>query len=430
MKLSDRYSLNSLSAGVSSDSGRLFFNESGITDLSAVEVVGASVDTVRQLFYGLPKQSLLDRLQSAVDGKEEFFFLLSPEDANGVSGHYERFHLARMGKVSRYRFKLQNNDLGVVILFGSFFSKLECEGQHFKVELSPKFIASRSAASTMAYLHHLAGLFLDDAVAKGCSVHLACDYQGFALPDNFLACFSTHSRTVRSFDGLSSVDLSNLSEAVATYGKANQERNYLIGKPNSVQLAVYDKSYEIVKSDKVDFFHQEWGVYSLGAFDPSQTVRRIECRIHHQIIREIGQGMGVVLESFLEVSKYLTDIWRYALRINRLTVENASAVLHPFWQLLMQDVYFSVPAQNIDICRKKKQSLDPIARNFAHIIGNIISVCARNGLNTDRVMTQLKILHFYPDILAYYRSRGLSETDLRQAVERGLLVRRLVGKAA
>lgn len=79
---------------------------------------------------------------------------------------------------------------------------------------------------------------------------------------------------------------------------------------------------------------------------------------------------------------------------------------------------------------KKKQSLDPVARNFAHIIGNIISVCARNGFTTSRVMSQLRLLHFYPEIISYYRSRGLSESDLRLAVEKGLLSRRLIGKAA
>ena len=430
MILSDRYSLSSLASGSVDSQGSVFFNEFGLTDLSDVEVVGASVDTVRQLFYGLPVASMESRLIAALDSKEQFFKLLSPPDSHGVIGAYDTFHFSRMGKVSRYRFKLQNNDLGIVILFGSFFSTMDKEGQHLKIELSPKFISCRTPDSIMFYLNHLASLFLSDYQAKGCSVHLACDYQGFSLPDDFLSSFSTHSRTIKSFDGISSFDLSAIAESVTSYGGSNQERNYLIGKPQSVQLAIYDKSYEIIKSDKLDYFHHEWSVFSLGVFNPELVVRRIECRIHHQIIREIGQGMGIAFESFDAIAPYLTDIWRYSLKINRLMIKHGSPVLHPFWQLLMQDVFFYVPAQNFDISRKKKDSVDPVGRNIAMVIGNIISLLARQGFNTNQVMSQLKILAFYPEIIRYYRLRGLGESDLRLAVERGLCLRRMIGKAA
>ncbi|MEF3074883.1 hypothetical protein V2P20_07585 [Methylobacter sp. Wu1] len=426
MEYSERYSIESLSAGSAQDPhGRLFINNQGMTDLTDVDIVGASVDTVRQLFYGLPLPAMVEKLERHAENKDEIITLTD----NPLS---MKWHFTRMGKVARYRYKLQNNDEGLVVLFGSYFGKLDDEGQHLKVELSPHFISQRSVKKIWQRLHGeyagLSRLFLSNPVPKGVAVHLACDYQGFDLPSDFIQHFSTYSRTFRAYDGLAEIDLSDISEAIATYGGKHQAKNYLIGKAASVQMCLYDKSYEIKKSDKVDYFTREWGIYSLGTFDPDKVVRRVEARLHHQIIREIGLGLGVELESFEQVEQYLTDIWRYALERNRLMMDQK--ILHPFWQLLMQDVYFYVPAKDLAICRKKKQAVDPIARNISSVIGNLVSIYARQGLKTGTVMAQLKLLRCYPEIVRYYRSRGLNEDDLRQTVERGLNLRRLVGKAA
>lgn len=426
MKYSERYSLDSLSRGNTQDeSGRIFINSSGMTDLTDVDIVGASVDTVRQLFYGLPLPSMVEKLERHAEDKQDIITITDHPQAM-------KWHFTRMGKVSRYRFKLQNNEEGLVILFGSYFGKLDAEGQHLKVELSPHFISQRSVKKVWQRLHGenfgLSRLFLVNPVPKGVAVHLACDYQGFDLPADFIQRFSTYSRTFRAYDGLAEIDLSDISEAIATYGGKHQAKNYLIGKAASIQMCLYDKGYEIIKSDKVDYFTREWGAFSLGTYDPDKPVRRIEARLHHQVIREIGLGLGVELESFEQVEQYLTDIWRYALERNRMMMDEKT--VHPFWQLLLEDVFFYVPAKDLSICRKKKQSVGSIAHNISSVIGNLISIYARQGLKTGTVMAQLRLLRCYPEIVAYYRSRGLSEDDLRQTVERGLNLRRLVGKAA
>ena len=62
---SSRFSTESLSLGdVPDPNGRLFFNGAAIADLSNVLICGASVDTVRQLFDGIPSQRMLDKLES------------------------------------------------------------------------------------------------------------------------------------------------------------------------------------------------------------------------------------------------------------------------------------------------------------------------------------------------------------------------------
>lgn len=439
MKLSKRYSSQSLSTTGAEDSqGRIFVNDSGFTDLSGVEIVGASLDTVRQLFYGVPHESLIDKLEDHLSRREDLIYL-------GDSGPGAiRWHLSKMGKVARYRYKLQNNDEGVVILFGSYYEKLDSPGQHLKIELSPHFISQRSVDVIWNRLHGgyagLSGAFLVDAVPKGCALHLAVDYQGYTFESDALNTLSTYSRTIRAFDSISEIDLSDFSEAVVSYGGSYVEKNYLIGRASAFQVCMYDKTKEIVKRDKKDYFHREWKAYSLGLFDETKKVRRLELRFHHQIIREIGQGLNKSMESFIDIVPYLTDIWRYGMEktrfnaskggkgMDRMTSKNDLVL--PFWQLLMQDVFFFLPAKGVQISRKKKESVDPIAKNISLLIGNLITLGARSGMDTKQLMGQLKRLNFYPQIVSYYISRGLSEGDLRENVEKGLALRRIIGKAA
>jgi hypothetical protein len=342
----------------------------------------------------------------------------------------QEFHLSRMGKVSRYRWKLQNNELGIVILIGSYFAKVDCEGQHLKIELSPKFISQRSPKAIMQFLDYVSNHVLIDGVAKGCAVHLACDYQGFELPLDFLDLFQTHARIIKTYDGLNTLDLGNLSESVATYG-TGLDRNYLIGKPAGIQVTDYDKTKEVIKSDKEDYFHAEWQAFTFGVYDAEKMVRRLEMRLSHTVIREIGQGIGVNFESFLEVSEYLTDIWRYALSKNYLRIAKDSKLLHPFWQLLMEDVFFTLPAKGLKIVRKKKDSLASIQRNVSQILGNLISIAARNpSITAIQIIRQLRLTTFYDSITCAYSERGMSEDDVLDFIDKGLKRRRMIGKAA
>ncbi len=432
MNLNQRFSLESLALGSDEDQkGLLFAANADITDLSSVSIVGASVDTVRQLFYGVPKASFIRKLEEHVEMKDEYIRLTA-----NICVNDDRWHFSRMGKTGGYRYKMQNNAVGIVVLFGSWYGKMDQEGSHLKIELSPHFISQRSTAEVWEYLHGdfvgLSRIFLEEPVPKGVAIHLACDYQGFNLPVDFIQKFITSSRTVRVFDGIASLDLSDFCDAIASYGASDQGKNYLIGKPLGIQTALYDKSYEMVKSDKVDYFHEEWNVYTLGAYDETQSVRRIEARLHHTVIREIGLGLGLEFEGFNQVADHLTDLWRYALERNRLMTDgDPRGYINPFWQLLMQDVIFKVPAQGVKISRKKKEAVDPISRNITSVIGNLVSIMARrNDCTVRHVMRQIHNLHIFPEIQAYYRSRGKDDNDLRDQIREGLERRRLVGKAA
>lgn len=430
-KLSQRISIESLYKGDSDDpNGRIFVNDLGIHDLSNIEIVGSFVDTYRQLFSGVCKQHVIDKLDAFLSLKEQTIVLR--EDKYPFAKP-EIWHLSKIGKTSGFRYKLQSNSKGIVILFCSYYAKPETYYSHLKMELSPQLINSTSMEQLWHYLYKfensLAKFFLDDIKPSGVAVHLAVDVQNWEQPGDFLNRFLTYSRTFKAYDGIGEIDLSDLSEAVVSYGSGKtQAKNYLIGKHQSTQLCIYDKSYEIKKSDKVDYFYHEWGVYSLGVFDPKKTVRRIELRLHHTVVKEAGLSIDTEFLSMVDIQPFLTSLWRYALSRNKLLTED-SKYLDPFWQLLMQDVRFSAPAKSITR-RQKKTSTDPIAHNIGALIGNLISISARQGFNVGQVMSQIRFMTIYPQIMSYYRSRGLNEEDLRQHVEKALLLRRLIGKAS
>jgi len=85
----------------------------------------------------------------------------------------------------------------------------------------------------------------------------------------------------------------------------------------------------------------------------------------------------------------------------------------------------------VKISRKKKDAVDPIARNITSVIGNLVSIMARrNDCTVRHVMRQIHRLQIWPEIQTYYRNRGLDDDDLREQIKNGLEKRRLLGKAA
>jgi len=413
----ERYSLESLQWGETDPKGRVLIGEPGLVDYSKLLFCGCSIDTVRQLFSGTLKADKIEEIETAIEHKT--FEVHYPA--------YGRFHVAKMGKLSGYRYKLQNNDEGIVILLGSYYTELDKPDSHLKIELSPHFIRQRGVNPIQSRLDLFANFFLGEWTHAGVAVHLALDVQGWTPPEDFSERFVTYSRTKRSYDGMASLEFDDLSTAVVRFGKKETE-SYLYGKANALQMAVYDKSKEIKVSDKVDDFHQYWASYTFGEFDPEQPVWRVEMRFHHRVVREIGEGMDEKLESFKAVAQHLTDMWRYALYRHRLDFDKA--YLDPAWQIFLEDAEFLHEANELWIRRKKKTDITAAGKNFAAIIGNLISVCARHNQTVSHVMRQLKRLDCYDQILSYYRSRNLTESDLREQVQKGLCLRRLIGKAA
>jgi hypothetical protein len=414
----ERYSPKSLGKGTAPDvRGSIFVAKRIMVDLSHILICGASVDTVRQLYKGRLRLEVLERLKTASETSGTIEWVPGGTWAVG-----------RMGKASGYRYKLQNNREGVIALIGSYYAEEDKEGAHLKIELSPHFLSQYGVKQIQAQLNIMAQQLLSTYEPTGCAVHLALDVQGWSPSQDFEDRFRSRSRAVRNYDGISEMEFTGLTEVVSSYGKGARQ-SFMFGKANSLQAVVYDKTKEIVASDKVDYFREQWRDYTMGAYDESQPVWRVEMRVHHNVMREIAEGQGETWKTFEHVSQHLTDIWRYCLNTQRL--DYSSTYIDPVWQLFRDDPVFCHPASGLWIRRKKKEDQSAIGRNYGIIIGNLITVLARKQFNADMIMYELKKLRFYPDMLEYYANiRKISEGDLREKILEGIVKRRTLGKAA
>lgn len=398
--------------------GKIFVSKAGMFDLSNIQLLAFTVDTVRQLYYGSLKPSILVSLEKH-SSEHSVHPFLGPESLN-------EWDCSKMPKISGYRYKLQNNYFGFILLIGSYYVALDNPGSHLKIEVSPHAIYGSSNEFLQKKLDQLASYILDSVEPSGISVHLAVDLQGWTIPFDFQDRFVTHSRVVRNYDGISSASFEDLSSVSVSYGRTHLE-SIMFGKPVGTQTCIYDKSKEIIHSDKVDYFHDLWKARN-SEFNPDLPVTRIEFRLHHSVVRDIGNSIDRNILNFLQVSEILGDLWKYSLTRNRLDYNKV--YIDPLWQLLIEDAFFYRLPEGFNLKRKKKQSTAPIAHNIAQIIGNIISLGARFDHNYITVYRQIAKLVYFPDIIRYYESRGLTEEDLKEQIQKGIRLRKLTSRLA
>ena len=92
-----------------------------------------------------------------------------------------------MGRDSGYQYKLQNADLGFVLLIKNFNAKLENIGPHLKIEVSPHAIDALSPERLQERMDYYAAAVMTHRERNQCAVHLALDLQGWKPPVDLVA---------------------------------------------------------------------------------------------------------------------------------------------------------------------------------------------------------------------------------------------------
>lgn len=150
-KQHERYSVYSLERDAKQDpKGQLFYNGGGWTDLTHVNIIHSGVDTIRQLYRGIIKKELFEYFEEKKTKHDEIIYLFDQQWSFGC-----------MGKNSGFRYRIQNNDIGIIILVGSYYAEADKEGAHLKIELSPQFILSRETDKIQKHLDEIATWLLE-----------------------------------------------------------------------------------------------------------------------------------------------------------------------------------------------------------------------------------------------------------------------------
>ncbi|HBO5529581.1 hypothetical protein ACLBVN_33270, partial [Pseudomonas aeruginosa] len=107
-----------------SPKGMLFMDplNGQFTDLSGVRILRCGVDTVRQLYNGKLRPEVMALFDLSVDVVE-------------FAGY--EWSKGRIGRDSGYQYRLQNAEMGLILLIKNHNIKVDTIGSHLKIEVSP-----------------------------------------------------------------------------------------------------------------------------------------------------------------------------------------------------------------------------------------------------------------------------------------------------
>lgn len=397
--------------------GLFFFDQkpATFTDLRGVRLLRCSVDTVRQLYRGMVRPEVLaifDEKPGIVD----------------FAGY--RFHASRVGRDSGYQYKLQNSDLGLILLIKNFNVKPDSIGSHLKIEVSPHAIDDRSPERLQEVLDHLAGHVLRHLERNQCAVHIALDFQGWMPSDDFVASLHCKAQAQRRLDGVNSF---GWSENSAVYGRG---QSFLFGSAGGVQLALYNKTLQAKSIDKLDYMESVWrrkdnpfDPDDSFNYDPDAPVWRLELRYHHSVVQQFADGSASVqtgefinTTSFAELTPHLDGLWLYGLENFRLL--SRPGVFDPFWTLIRQDVRVESELDSLldetQYKRHYKTSRGFSGKSIDIVMGGLVSLLARQGVGAKKGFEAIKQLPVWPVIQQHYASRDMSERDIYKQIKERL----------
>src|SRR5690606_24045737 len=113
------------------------------------------------------------------------------------------WHAGKVGKDSGYQYKLQNSDLGLILLIKNYNVQKEEQGLHLKIEDSPHLIKQNEPARLQAMLDSLADQVLTEARPNYCAVHIAMEVQGWETASNTVERMHCRSQEDRDIAGFS-----------------------------------------------------------------------------------------------------------------------------------------------------------------------------------------------------------------------------------
>src|SRR3989344_2568111 len=393
--------------------GRLFIDPStlAMTDLSGVRLLRCGVDTVRQLYKGMIRPEIMALFET-------------PGVVVDFAG--QRWHSGRVGKDSGYQYKLQNADLGLILLVKNFNAKIDSIGPHLKIEVSPHAIDNLSPERLQARLDFYAEQILSHLEINQCAVHLALDVQGWRPPVDLVARMHCRSRISRDISGIKEIQWTLES---ATYGKG---QSFIFGSVAGVQLGIYNKTLQARATDKLDYWESVWRRRDSfdqddpSNYNPDEDVWRIELRYHHSIIQQFASGSvdlasGAILDtrSFEAFSAHLDGLWRYGLGQFKLLAR--PGCFDGIWTLIRDDVKVEIEADSLlddtDYKRYYKTSRGFSGKNVELFLGNFISLLAREKVGAKKALETLKQWDCWAVIRDHYAAKDMTEHDLYKHIK-------------
>jgi hypothetical protein len=412
MKAKDFLRLD-LETGAESKTGRLFVElaKIGFVNLSRVRLLRCGVDTVRQLYRGLIQPQVL---------------ALFEKPGTIVEFAGERWHTGRVGKDSGYQYKLQNADLGFVLLVKNFNCKSDVIGPHLKIEVSPHAIDAMSPERLQERMDYYASHALTLIERNQCAVHLALDLQGWQPPTDLVARMHCRARTHRDISGINEI---SWATKASVYGRGE---TFMFGSAGGIQLSIYNKTEQARATDKLDFWEGIWKRRDSfddndpQNYDPAQDVWRVELRYHHSIVQQFASGSvdlatgnAIETDSYAAFAGHLDGLWRYGLGQFKLLAR--PGYFDPLWTLIRDDVRVDLPVDSLvdstEYKRQHKTARGFSGKNVELFLGNFVSLLARERVGAKKAFERLQTWECWPVIREHYAAKDMTTIDLYRHIK-------------
>jgi hypothetical protein len=392
--------------------GNRFYNQSTSFDLTGLRYLHSGVDTVKQLYNCLLNQDVLAYIAAEYESSAHF---LTINDRDWL--------ITRSSKASGYQYILKNLDLGFVVLIKSFYAEPDLSASHLKIECTPQLIAEHTPQSLTKLINEIASDFAYQLVPSGISCHIAVDVKGFNFPADLEQRLVTKAKRQYRFNSISNAQ-ADLNETAVIYGAG---QSYTFGSAGSLQFCIYDKVSEALKSDKYDFWCDQWskvpatnfdGDFSsknISEFQHGDTVHRIEARFHHSIINQFcwgtqgADGKNLSIKTYADLAPHLTALWQYAL--NNFRLQHSTSYIDPVWQYLIEDIEIFCPSPSLAYRREHKPPSENSNRNVAFWLGNQIRLYARKRFNVAFVVTALLASGLQAELANYFGCKLYGESE-------------------
>lgn len=395
-----------------SSEGRIFMDPSNgrFADLSGVRLLRCGVDTVRQLYNGMIRAEVMALFDE-------------PEDLVNFAGY--KWAKGRIGRDSGYQYRLQNADMGLILLIKNHNVKLENIGPHLKIEVSPHTLDGADPKILQGVMDDLAAGVLSACEVNQCAVHIALDVQGWTPPVDFVDRMHCRSRRVRQISGIDRIEYDGNA---SVYGRGE---TFMFGSANGLQMCLYNKTLQARATDKLDYWESVWASLNgdpFGdgepAFNPLETVWRIEFRYHHSIVQQFSEGStmtsGEVIgcRTYEGLCPHLQGLWQYACDNYKLI--SREGIFDAFWSLISLDTKVQVEVdpliERTEYRRYYKTAQGFSGKNCEMFLGQFASLIARERIPPKKALEVGRTLPFWHVIEDHYTAKGYSTRDLEKHV--------------
>ncbi|MBH4330987.1 hypothetical protein I5M72_29985, partial [Pseudomonas aeruginosa] len=158
------------------------------------------------------------------------------------------------------------------------------------------------------------------------------------------------------------------------------------------------------------------------AYNPLETVWRIEFRYHHSIVQQFSEGSrmasGEVIgcRTYEGLCPHLQGLWNYACEAFR--VLSREGMYDAFWSLISLDARVQVECdpliERTEYRRYYKTAKGFSGRNCEMFLGQFVSLIARERVPAKKAIESARKLEFWHVIEDHYLAKGWTRRDLER----------------